>query len=105
MGKRFRAARHLAGLPQEQLAELADLHPRALQMIEAGENLPMLSSLSRIQAALGFSWDELFNESFSWRLYCASNAAYRSTIAAMGRVREWQTAVRPLEVEFCANMH
>ncbi|WP_438483176.1 helix-turn-helix domain-containing protein [Oleiharenicola lentus] len=59
LGANIRAAREKAGLTQEELAELADIHPRALQKIEgAGTNLQSLT-LIRIQAALGCPWDSI----------------------------------------------
>lgn len=46
-------------LTQEQLAEKSDLHPRALQKIEAGDVDASLSTLLRIQKALKCAWEDL----------------------------------------------
>jgi transcriptional regulator with XRE-family HTH domain len=59
-GKNLRDLRRASKLSQEQLAELADLHPRALQKIEAGDVNVTLNTLLRIQKALGCSWETLF---------------------------------------------
>lgn len=60
IGRRIPACREAAGLTQEQLAEAAEIHPRSLQKIEAGENCPMLSTLERLQRALRCPWEALF---------------------------------------------
>lgn len=59
LGSNIRAARRSCGVTQERLAELVDLHPRIVQKIEAGENNPKTTTLIRIQAALGCSWEIL----------------------------------------------
>jgi transcriptional regulator with XRE-family HTH domain len=59
LGENVRAARQTAGITQERLAELIDVHPRALQKIEAGEINPKATTLFRIQAALGCSWESI----------------------------------------------
>jgi len=54
--RRERAAR---GLTQEKLAELADLHIRSLQKIEAGEINLLLTTVLRIKRALRCPWVKL----------------------------------------------
>ena len=51
--------RKLAGesIAPEKLAEILDLHPRVMQKIEAGDSNPKSTTLIRIQAALGCSWE------------------------------------------------
>ena len=56
--RRERVARNLT---QEQLAELADLHLRVLQKIEAGATNVLITTAQRIQKALGCSWDSLLS--------------------------------------------
>ena len=56
LGENIQAARKAHGFSQERLAELIDLHPRAVQKIEAGELNPKSTTLLRIQAAIRCSW-------------------------------------------------
>jgi transcriptional regulator with XRE-family HTH domain len=59
-GKNLRDIRKARELSQEKLAELADLHPRALQKIEAGDVNVTLSTMLRLQKVLGCTWESLF---------------------------------------------
>jgi transcriptional regulator with XRE-family HTH domain len=59
-GKNLRDIRKAKELSQEKLAEMADLHPRALQKIEAGDVNVTLSTILRLQTALGCPWENLF---------------------------------------------
>ncbi|MFM1748561.1 MAG: hypothetical protein RLZZ188_2227 [Verrucomicrobiota bacterium] len=59
LGENIQAARVAHGFTQERLAELIDLHPRAVQKIEAGELNPKSTTLMRIQAAMRCPWDAL----------------------------------------------
>ena len=61
LGENIQAARKAHGFTQERLAELIDLHPRAVQKIEAGELNPKSTTLVRIQAAMRCSWEVLVN--------------------------------------------
>jgi transcriptional regulator with XRE-family HTH domain len=54
--RRERTARHVT---QEKLAEKADLNIRTLQKIEAGELNVLITTASRIQHALGCTWEKL----------------------------------------------
>ena len=58
-GQRVRTLRRAQGLTQEQLAEAADLNPRTVQKIEAGELNIVVTTLARIQTALGCSAGDL----------------------------------------------
>lgn len=60
-GKRVRSLRRARGLTQEQLAEAADLNPRTVQKIEAGQINIVLTTLARIQSALNCTARELFD--------------------------------------------
>ena len=53
VGRAIRKFREQAGLSQEQLAELADLHRTYVGAIERGERNLTIVSLHRISAALG----------------------------------------------------
>ena len=61
-GRRIRSLRSAQGLTQEQLAEAADLNPRTVQKIEAGQINILLTTLVRIQSALNCTAGELFGE-------------------------------------------
>jgi len=47
-------------MTQEKLAERAQIAPRTLQKIEAGEINILLTTARRLKEALGCEWDELF---------------------------------------------
>jgi transcriptional regulator with XRE-family HTH domain len=59
LGENIQAERKRAGITQEKLAEAVDYHPRIVQKIEAGELNPKATTLIRIQATLGCSWESL----------------------------------------------
>ena len=59
LGASIRRERTARGLTQERLAELADLNPRTVQKIEAGEITILVTTLIRLRAALGCSWKSL----------------------------------------------
>lgn len=59
LGENIQLARRNAGLTQEKLAELVDLHPRIVQKIEAGEINPKSTTLIRIQAAIRCPWESI----------------------------------------------
>jgi transcriptional regulator with XRE-family HTH domain len=58
-GANVRRARHLKGLTQERLAELADLSLRNIQRVEAGEINVLMTTVVRIREALDCSADKL----------------------------------------------
>jgi len=58
-GDNVRRERVKAGLTQEKLAELTDLNTRTIQKIEAGSLNILLTTVIRIQGALGCGWEEL----------------------------------------------
>jgi transcriptional regulator with XRE-family HTH domain len=60
-GANVRRERVARGLTQEKLAELADLHLRSLQKIEAGEINLLLTTVLRIKRALKCSWTSLLD--------------------------------------------
>jgi transcriptional regulator with XRE-family HTH domain len=61
-GRRIRSLRSAQGLTEEQLAEAADLNPRTVQKIEAGQINILVTTLVRIQSALNCTAGELFGE-------------------------------------------
>jgi DNA-binding XRE family transcriptional regulator len=50
------------GITQEKLAELVDLNTRTVQKIEAGSLNILLTTVLRLRAALGCSWEELLTK-------------------------------------------
>jgi transcriptional regulator with XRE-family HTH domain len=58
-GADLRRERNRLGLTQEKLAEKVELHPRTLQKIEAGQVDILLTTVIRIQKAVGCSWEKL----------------------------------------------
>lgn len=59
-GERVRAIRTSAGLSQEKLAELAELHRTYISGVERGERNPSLKSIERIASALNTPLEKLF---------------------------------------------
>ena len=55
-GDNLRRERMARGLTQERLAELADLNPRTVQKIEAGDITILVTTLLRVRTALGCEW-------------------------------------------------
>lgn len=60
-GANVRRERDARNLTQEQLAELADLHLRSLQKIEAGEINLLLTTVLRIKRALKCPWTKVLD--------------------------------------------
>lgn len=55
----MREQRKAAKLTQERLAELADLSPRTVQKIEAGRLNILVTTLRRLRASIGCSYQDL----------------------------------------------
>lgn len=62
IGRRIKAARDKKRLTQEQLAELVDLSPMHVSVIERGVKLPKLETLINIANILDVSADELLQD-------------------------------------------
>ncbi len=58
-GANVRRERVARGFTQEKLAELMEVNPRTIQKIEAGKLNILLTTVQRLQSALGCSWDSL----------------------------------------------
>jgi transcriptional regulator with XRE-family HTH domain len=58
-GANVRRERVARGLTQEKLAELMEVNPRTIQKIEAGKLNILVTTVLRLQKALGCSWDSL----------------------------------------------
>ena len=59
LGANLRRERTARGLTQERLAELADLNPRTVQKIEAGDITILVTTLQRLRAPRGCEWKRL----------------------------------------------
>ena len=59
VGQNVRRERKSAKLTQEALAEKADLAPRVIQKIEAGQITVLISTLRRLKEAIGCSYEAL----------------------------------------------
>ena len=64
IGRRIKAARESKKLTQEQLAELVDLRPMHISVIERGVKLPKLETLINIANILDVSADVLLHKSW-----------------------------------------
>jgi len=60
-GANVRRERNVRNLTQERLAELADLHLRSLQKIEAGEINLLMTTVLRLKRALKCPWTKLLD--------------------------------------------
>lgn len=60
LGNRLKLRRREMGYSQEELAELAGLHPTHIGRIERAEKTVTIKSLYRIVKILGLSMEELF---------------------------------------------
>lgn len=58
-GANLRRLRVEKGLSQERLAELAELNPRTVQKIEAGQTNILITTAIRMQKHLDCEWDDL----------------------------------------------
>lgn len=68
IGRRIKAARERKGLTQEQLAELVDLSPMHISVLERGAKPPKLETLINIANALGVTADVLLQDLLHNRL-------------------------------------
>jgi transcriptional regulator with XRE-family HTH domain len=62
VGANIRRERVAIGLTQERLAELSELAPRTIQKIEAGRITILITTLRRIQRAVGCPYAALLRE-------------------------------------------
>jgi transcriptional regulator with XRE-family HTH domain len=66
LGSNLRRCRREAGLTQEQLAHLADLHPTYVSLMERGQRNPGFEILVKLVGALGIEADAL-HEGVAWK--------------------------------------
>lgn len=59
MGKRIRDSRKSQKITQEELAEMAEISPSFLGMIERGQRIPSIMTISKICNSLDISVDKL----------------------------------------------
>ena len=58
-GANVRRERTARKITQEKLAELVDLNVRTVQKIEAGKINVLITTVSRLERAIGCGWDKL----------------------------------------------
>jgi transcriptional regulator with XRE-family HTH domain len=58
-GQVLRAYREAAGLTQEELGEVTDLHRTYISLLERGINSPSLRTLTKLSRALGVTLTEM----------------------------------------------
>ena len=76
IGRRIKTARENKRLTQEQLAELVDLSPMHVSVIERGVKLPKLETLINIANVLDVSADVLLQDVVNNQIkLCASEAS------------------------------
>lgn len=75
IGQRIKKAREKKHLTQEQLAELVDLSPMHISVIERGAKPPKLETLINIANALGVSADTLLQDVIDNRIKAVSSEA------------------------------
>ena len=75
IGQRIKRAREKNQLTQEQLAELVDLSPMHISVIERGAKPPKLETLINIANALGVSTDTLLQDVIDNRIKAVSSEA------------------------------
>ena len=61
-GRNLQKVRLAAGLSQEALAERAELHPRTVQKIEAGDINVLITTVVRLKEAVDVSWEALLGK-------------------------------------------
>lgn len=77
IGYRIKAAREAKGLTQEQLAELVDLSPMHMSVLERGVKPPKLETLIRIANALDVTADILLQDLLDNHLDAVDSEARR----------------------------
>jgi len=76
IGRRIKAAREKKKLTQEQLAELVDLSPMHVSVIERGVKLPKLETLVNIANVLDVSADVLLQDVVNNQTKLCSSEAF-----------------------------
>lgn len=68
LGKKLKEIREAKGLTQQALAELCDMHPTTIGLIEIGKRTPSLASISLFVEKLGVDYMTLFDFSKEYTL-------------------------------------
>ena len=61
LGRKIKEIRKSKGITQERLAELIEMEPNSISVIESGRNFPTLTSLIKIANALNVSLPDFFS--------------------------------------------
>ena len=70
LGARLRGLRKERALSQRELADLAELSPNAISLIERDEISPSVATLQRLAAALGVKMSYFFESATVQRMSC-----------------------------------
>lgn len=92
LGARLRAFRQIAGYSIEELAHKADMNAAQLGKVERGERNSTVQTLERIVAALGVTYEDLFD--FSKDAAVPSNSVIGKTLLLLSALNaDEQTAI------------
>jgi transcriptional regulator with XRE-family HTH domain len=78
VGSRIRALRQERGLSLRALAELCELSPNTISLVERGESSPSVSTLQRLATALGVPITSFFAEPIQKRAVILTRAGERA---------------------------
>jgi transcriptional regulator with XRE-family HTH domain len=65
-GANLRRARRDAGLSQEEVGILAELHRTEIGLLERGERMPRLDTIAKLAGAIGVSSWEVLSAGIAW---------------------------------------
>lgn len=100
IGNRIRTLRKEKGLSQEQLSELAGLHPTSLSGIERGTVSSKIGNYASLATALGVPLAELVDTSMDF----ADSDSWREARALMERVKSLDHKRRAVYFEAAAEL-
>ena len=92
IGTRIKAARERVHLTQEQLAEIVDISPTHMSVIERGVKTPKLDTFVRIANALGVSADALLQDGVDH----ANESIMAELSIRIGRLPQYKDSMRLL---------
>ncbi|HEU5253028.1 MAG TPA: helix-turn-helix transcriptional regulator [Solirubrobacterales bacterium] len=84
-GVNLKRARRLAGLSQEELATLTEIHRTQISFLENGKRTPRLDTFLKLVCALQIPADDLL-EGMAWKPSPLSFGSYEVTASASARL-------------------